>query len=146
MKYGIGSIIDYDVGNEDLRWFMKKHQKESLWKDTLEAKYNVKRDNFYDNWKPYHRFDRLKGRTLLLWRCGMLKFGGYWREYNTRNNIPTECFHPLCGQTDTYEHSLSCLFTATRMRKGDPKWEDFRTIEYLMSLNAEREKWNRPII
>ena len=55
-KYDIGSLVDYDIDNEDLRFFLKKHQKRRLWSETKCAKYNIKRESCYNGWKPYHRF------------------------------------------------------------------------------------------
>ena len=82
-----------------------------------------------------------------MWRGGLLRFRGYWREYYTKMKKDTSCPFPLCGEQDTINHAMQCKFMNA---KPDP-WipgvsEDERMLKYILALNRERRWYQRPII
>ena len=86
-----------------------------------------------------------KGRIVLLWRIGSLRFKGLWKNYYEKHNQSTTCPHPLCGKTDELNHAMECLFMYSRVNKSI-KDKDYRMADYLLKLNKERNKYKAPII
>ena len=147
-KYEMLSPASGNFLNEDIRDHIKRAHRQKLWRESLTAKFNIKRETWTSGFKPYHNFDKWRGKAILLWRVGMLKFARYQKTYNEKIKKSIYCPHPLCGLEDTYQHAVSCLFTDARLKMaGDQKWEDYRVLEFLISLNAERLwKYRLPIL
>ena len=76
-----------------------------------------------------------------------MKFRRYWRVYYENKRMSIYCPHDLCPEEDTMNHALECPFMDTKL---DP-WqegvsEDERMIKFILNLNRERKRYNRPIL
>ena len=97
--------------------------------------------------KPYHRFDRLRGRAILLWRCGMLKFKRYQRSMYEKKGESIDCPFGFCTEEDTMRHALECNFSPIKMENWFPgSVEDDRMIKFILDLHSERLKYESPLL
>ena len=88
---------------------------------------------------------KTRGKAVLAWRIGSLRFRMLWKGYYEKKNMSTTCPFPLCGSDDTYDHSTRCLFMNTKINNGIIE-EDFRIADYLIRLNNERNYYKKPIL
>lgn len=147
-KYEIPVITEHSIDNEEIKRIVKMRANIELWKDLIEGKHNIKRESMWERSRQYHRYVKLTGRAILLWRCGMLKFKGYWRDYNERRGAGTKCPHALCGEDDNFWHSTRCQFMDTKLRWwGDKEFIDYSYGKFIIELNHERKsKYGEPIL
>ena len=144
-------IIEFRASDDHIKSMVKRKSDLELWDDVKEGVYTVARDIPRLKKKPYHRYNRYRGRAILMWRCGMLKFRRYWRNYYESKRMSIYCPHDLCPEEDTMKHALECPFMDTKLEPPNEPWraketEDSRMIKFILDLNRERKRYNRPIL
>ena len=147
-KHNIPPIFETRMGNETIRSMIKNREQLGNWNDTKQGKYTVARRMPREKMKPYQKYPRRKGRAILLWRCGMLKFRRYWKNHYEARKESILCPHPLCGEDDTMEHAIQCLFMDTKLEKwSDHLLEDDHMVDFIIGLNQERSvRYRRPLL
>ena len=146
-KYDIPNPVECRVSSGHIKSVIKNRAAINIWRESCDGVYNVKRDHFRGKHKPYHFMPRWSGRYLLLWRCGLLRFRYYWKEYNIKRKNSIECPFGFCTERDTYEHSLECRFNPVKMEEYSSEVsEDVRILRYLYLMDKERRKLQRGLI
>ena len=146
-KYGVPDITEKEVDNEEIKMIIKRRADLELWLETLDGKLNVKRDSVKDKYRPYHRYGKTRGRMVLLWRIGALKFRRHWREFYKSKGMSIDCPSNLCGIEDTLQHAAQCLFMGSKLRwNGDMETQDYYMADFLVNLSYERyQRFREPL-
>ena len=145
-KYNVPPIFECRMDNDTIKSIMRKSAQLELWNDTKEGVYCVPRNRPKIKKKAYHKYNRMEGRAILLWRCGMLKFRRYQREYNIKKGIPIDCPFGFCVDEDTMNHALECMFSPVKLEQWVPgSIEDDRMIKFILELHSERLKYERSL-
>ena len=147
-KHNVPPIFECNMWNDTIRTIAKKNETLKNWEDIKQGHHTIVRKMPRTKNKPYQRFNKKKGRAIMLWRCGMLKFRHYWRNYYQAINQSVTCPHPLCGENDTWLHALECPFMDTKLGPWEKDTsEDDRMVNFIMSLNQERSvRYMRPLL
>ena len=146
-RYEIPPILECKMDNDTIKCLIRRKAQLELWEESKEGKFSVPRGMPKVKNKPYHRFNRLEGRAILLWRCGMLKFRRYQREYYEKRRQDTSCPFLFCTEEDTMSHALECKFSNVKLQQWFPgSVEDERMIEFILKLNKERLKLERALL
>ena len=83
-EYKIGSIFKTYIDNEIIKERINKVAEEEIWKSNFMSTIAEPRESYRH--KPYHYMTRGKGRIVLLWRIGSLRFRSLWKNYYTKHN------------------------------------------------------------
>ena len=141
-KYNVPPIFECRMDNDTIKAMIRKNAQIELWNDSKEGVYCVPRGMPKIKKKPYHRFDRKKGRAILLWRCGMLKFRRYQRKMYEDKGKSIDCPFGFCTEEDTMNHALECMFSQVKLEQWVPgSIEDDRMIKFILELHSERLKY-----
>ena len=142
-EYKITDITNDYIDNEDIKRQMKTHMMNQLWRESTLSVLSQPVSYTNEKYKPYHYMTRMRGRSVLLWKAGALRFRNVWRKYYEKKKMSFDCPKPLCGHPDTFEHSLVCMFNDIKMRGPV---NDFTIADYLTRLNRDRMKDRMPIL
>ena len=138
-------ITNYQYSNENLKGIIVRDNDVKCWRETLKSRISIIRTQINDRYSWYYDFMRNEGRAVLLWRCGALMFKSHWKQSKDgRKKHEKYCPHPLCGKFDTIHHAMKCPFMMTKINRESN--HDKTMASFILRLNKERQKYQRPII
>ena len=147
-SYNLPDIWNSPCDDDTIKTRVEEENYMQYWKGCLLSNIVICRQRLKTDFKPYHLWPRSDGRSVLLWRCGALRFRSRWRKFNKKNKMDTSCPHPLCPADDNLDHALKCLFMDSKIRgKTDYDIQDDRMCSFLVALNRERSRrYDAPIL
>ena len=140
----VGDIFIEMLDKDEIKFRVKKWMKKELWRESMKSSLSQTVCTTNQSFKPYHYMTRQRGRAVLLWKAGALRFRRTWKNYYVKRKMRYDCPYPICGSDDTFDHSTQCMFVRTKLRHGPI--DDYKIADYVVELHRERLKYRLPLI
>ena len=144
-EYGMQSVWEYPSDSESIKEKINERNNVQNWKAIFMSSITVTRLEISTEYKPYHYADRTRGRAILLWRCGALRFRSLWNKSFSGKNCCL-CPHRLCGEIDSFKHAVRCPFMQTKLSRDENIPYEQRVCDFIIKLNLERFNWHQATI
>ena len=145
-SYGFEKISKIRIDKKVLKRYIRSANDQELWFDCYQSSVIPIRPYFRVRNKSHFKWEKLKSKALLAYRCGALKFKTQWRLYNLKRGRGINCVNIICGENDSLSHAKSCSFYFTKWKKEYEDSEE-EIASYLLKLNSERiKRYRLPII
>ena len=145
LEYGMQSVWEYPSDSDTIKAKINERNDVQQWKAIFISSITVTRLEISTEYKPYHFADRIRGRAILLWRCGALRFKSLWNKGFSGKNCCL-CPHRLCGEIDNFKHAIKCPFMKTKLSKDQSIPYEQRVGDFIIKLNLERFNWHQATI